>query len=688
MFVMRFYGARRLVALGLAVVLTQLLSIVCGWAPPADWHEYSPAAQQAVAGLVEGIAAAVKLWWAWMALKMFAAAGRRGMRAWIARGLLGLALLRWGVPALRDLAPGCVNLAKSGGDFPRVLATTCHVALVPVALGATPLLGLALLEKLHAQPAWRRWFHDGQGHNAGFSGPEKILSVSRPLFKSPTPRGGHRINAIILGKALAEDVGDNRRLIVHAGSEHLLWLGQPSSGKHICAKPTYCTYLGDMILASNKSEQVDEVLGARVDPARMPRGSAGKAGRHGVNPAGITAVTHPLPNGQAYLLDYGGQSVYPGNKHTLLSEIDINSDHCRLFALAIADGWFPELPNVRTDPWFREAPRNALAAVICHILSVEVDPRKRTLPYCVQRLMGIDPFDRSAGPSSFTALLKAMVCNRHPKVGAFVATTAAQIIGMGERNLGTMRSTLQTNTASILDAQFAKMLTGESDFSYRQLGEGGAPVTVFHCLPRGDASLRAALPLFRAHAELSLQILQTKLNRPSIPTIFVADEARQFLSGISAIARSPMLLRDARVLLWQMYQSWPSVVETLGQGGADELEACAIIEYLSIGDQVTADKLSRRLGKYTRRDKRQGSRSSIEVDVLTPEQVLRQLNLKSNLGIIVGGGMPTMRVERLAFKDLVTREGAHFQGLPLVGQYDDRLSRYRYGEAAHGDHEQ
>ncbi len=270
---------------------------------------------------------------------------------------------------------------------------------------------------------------------------------------------------IILGKALAEDVGDNDCMIVHEGTEHLTSIGQPGSGKHIGAKSTYCTYPGSMIFVSNKSEQVDEILGARVDLSRMPPHTEGKAGRHGVNPGGTTKVIYSQHNGAAFLLDYGSQSVNPGNRHTLLSEVNVDDDHGRLLALAIADGWFPDLPSCSADPWFREAPRNALAATICHSLSTETDPRKRTLPYCIQRLLGIDPLDPASGPKSFPNLLKAMVTNSHPKVGPFVATTAAQIIGLGDRSLGSLRSTLQTNCAAALDAQFAKMLTGVSDFS-------------------------------------------------------------------------------------------------------------------------------------------------------------------------------------------------------------------------------
>jgi type IV secretory pathway TraG/TraD family ATPase VirD4 len=131
-----------------------------------------------------------------------------------------------------------------------------------------------------------------------------------------------------------------------------------------------------------------------------------------------------------------------------------------------------------------------------------------------------------------------------------------------------------------------------------------------------------------------------------------------------------------------MFQSWPSVVNTLGQSGAEELEACSTMQYFAINDQATAERISRRLGHFTAKE-RQGlfgpKQASIR-EVKTPAEVLRELSINSTLSYVMGGGMPPMRLERLAYKALVTREGTRFRGLPLEGQYDEGLSQYTYGD--------
>lgn len=63
---------------------------------------------------------------------------------------------------------------------------------------------------------------------------------------------------------------------------------------------------------------------------------------------------------------------------------------------------------------------------------------------------------------------------------------------------------------------------------------------------------------------------------------------------------------------------------------------------------------------------------------MSPDRIMRELSIRSPMAYMLGPSVEPMRVERLAFKPLVTREGCNFRGLPLDGQYDDGLSRYRY----------
>lgn len=295
--------------------------------------------------------------------------------------------------------------------------------------------------------------------------------------------------------------------------------------------------------------------------------------------------------------------------------------------------------------------------------------------------MGVDKLHGQSGPQVMQHMLLEMARNRHPNVGSFIQTTAAQILELGERAYGTLKSEFQTNCSWTLDPFMERQLVGASDFSYSWLGDDNNAITVFIVPPRGDAALRSALPWLRAHAELSLQILQTKKKRPRTPTLFVADEARQYLQGISSVKSGLTLLRDASVRCWLFFQSWPSAIEVLGKDAAVEMEACSTMQYFAINDIETATRISQRLGMTTIKQRNLSTRK-IErqiAQVIAPDEVLRELSLASSLSYVMGGGVLPMRVRRIAFKTLRTNEGACFEGLDLTGQYDENLSRYSYG---------
>ena len=147
-----------------------------------------------------------------------------------------------------------------------------------------------------------------------------------------------------------------------------------------------------------------------------------------------------------------------------------------------------------------------------------------------------------------------------------------------------------------------------------------------------------------------------------------------------------MLLRDARIRMFQIYQSWLGAVETLGEHGAAEMEACSVMSCFGLdGDYETARRLSDRLGKESF-VRRQGvfsrRRQREDLELMSADRIMKELSIRSPLAYMLGPGMEPLRVERLAFKPLKTREGCRFRGLPMTGQYDEGLSRYRYGDGS------
>lgn len=678
---LRFYAVRRTVALIVGGFLGWFTLQLLG-TPPNHFLEWPDGARRVLTGLVYGTLELGFLAWTYALLRPLLA--RKNWVAWSASLALGLVLM--------TSVDGAIAMAQSLRHLPQiernglvpVAQHWARVAVLPLVVGGLPVAALEVAERLEAEPIVRRLI--GRGHTARWASPYVIARHAEPLPAKP-PKDGFQTDGFVGGKVPAEDSDGSRKIVIDRSPAHWCWIGGPGSGKLICSAQL-AAYVGSLIHASNKPDACDLYFGARIDQRRLAQIDSGfvREKRY-ADTRGITSTTAWVPNGRGCVIDFANQSVFGGGKHTLISDVDINDTFARVMALGIADGFFPEISGSKKDNWFVQAPRNFLAAAILHFLSWHQDQRMHNLPYIVERCMGFDRLTGEAGPQVMKTLLDEMLRNNHPQVGAFVRTTAVQLMELGSKSYGSLKSEFHNNCASLYDPQLRELLIGESDFSYRDIGVDGAPFALFYVLPRGDAALRSAIPIFRAHVELGMQIQQSKLDRPGIPTALVVDEARQFLSGIQCVTKAPMLLRDARVRMWQIYQSWPSVIETLGESGALEMEACSVMSYFGIdGDLDTAKRVSERLGResFRMRDSLFSLRSQrIDTELMTPDRIMRELSIRSPLAYMMGPGMEPLRVERLAFKRLVTREGCRFDGLPMAGQYDENLSRYRYGGGHH-----
>lgn len=676
---LRFYAVRRAVALlagGFAAYAT--LAVVGG--PPEYFDEWPPNARRTLGDLVGGGLAVS--WVAWLYLLLKPLLLGTGRWAIASRVVLGVAVTA-SAPDAYTLFGGVAGSAsvEPGGLAP-VVRNWLRVVGTPFVAGAIPLGLLEMFEWARSTPLFGLLF--GRGHAARWAGPYIIARHTQPLPRRPV-KGGFFTRGFIGGKPLAADSDGAPSMLVDKSPAHWCSIGGPGSGKNICSAPTIATYLGSLIHVSNKPDACDLIFGARVDQRRLEAIDR----RDLCEPTytdtrGITKTTCWVPGGRGVVLDYADQSVYSGGKHTLISDIDVSLPTAIMLALAVASGFFAEIPGGKQERWFVLAPRNFLAAAILHFLSFHTDPRTHNLPYIVERCMGFDRLTGEAGPQVMKGLIDEMLRNNHPVVGAFVRTTAVQIMELGSRSYGTLKSEFHNSCAAVYDPEFRKQLTGRSSFSYYDIGQEGRPFSLMLVLPRGDAGLRSAVPIFRARVELAMQILQTRRDRPTIPTALVVDEARQFLQGVECVTKAPMLLRDARVRMWQIYQSWTGVVETLGERGAAEMEACSVMSYFGLdGDYETARRVSARLGRESfdgRRGVLNGHRQREDVELVSPDRIMRELSIRSPLAYMMGPGMEPLRVERLAFKPLTTREGCRFQGLPMTGQYDEGLSRYRYGD--------
>lgn len=405
----RFYGFQKLAYLLLAVPVVLLAAFVTAGSPPEDWLQWPAGARFAVAKLSIGLFAMAGLGWLMLLLRPVC---RSSTKRRVIAGVVLFLLL--GLPGMWALVGGVVGLTVNGGSHAfAVMAVIVRVAFLPVAIGVTLTKWPDLMAYLKAHPTLRRWTVSGTGRHSSWAGPVAIRRHITRIEDCRTPHG-YFSDGVFVGRTNFEDTFARGEEVFLRGPSHLCTIAQTGGGKHICAASNYSMHRGSMVHITVKPEAADQFLAARIDQDQLPpHPRSASAGAYGVDPRGITKVTRWLPQSQAFLLDAAKQSVFPSNRHTLLSEIDPNSPNARVLALAIADGSFPDDGKTK-DPWFREAPRNYLAAGILHALTFSEDRRRQNLPRIVERAMGIDRIAGENGPKVMEKLLHEMVRSAHP----------------------------------------------------------------------------------------------------------------------------------------------------------------------------------------------------------------------------------------------------------------------------------
>ena len=636
------------------------------------WPEQARASVALMAGGVWGIAVVIWIATLLLPLQGFHKHGRPIY--WI---IMGIVAVISGVPCVLKCLHGAL-LAIRGGPQAAVHigGAVFWAALLPVIIALCVAISPDAWERIRSIPAIRRQFIAGQGHASGFAPTPTISAAVRPIRDSSIPSAGKLSSAIYVGKSMFESSYVGGQDVFIDETSHMVTCAMTGAGKLISSiGPTACMYQGSAVFISPKPELADMFCGRRVDPTIFDSRNL-RFRSHGVDPREITKVRCHIPGSRSFVLDPSQQGVYPSSCHNILSEIDINDDNARPLIFSVATGIKPDEPRVN-DPFWPNATRGWIASGIGDTLTRSPDPSTHNLPYVVDRLMGIDPKTGRADPAVFQETVISMMSNN--ALGGLIQQGASTIMQLGDRAFGSINAEVGNATRWITDPMMRRHLSGPSDFSYTELGNDENPVTVFLIPPR--AAFQEALPFLRVHSELCLQLLVLKRQRPSIPTLFLCDEFRQYGEKIRAIRDGATILRDARVKLWLFTQSWPSLIETLGQDGANELSSCSAVQYFGVNDVPTAERISRELGRYTIREGgRFGgmARQENTYDVVTPAEVMQELRKTSPLQYVFPATSAPMKLTRASFKPIVTSEGARFPVLPLDGHHDD-LSRFTVG---------
>lgn len=483
---------------------------------------------------------------------------------------------------------------------------------------------------------------------------------------------GHLYDVPLLGQTLPEH-GLGRRA-VHLHSNHYLTLGSTGSGKLLTsAAHQLLGWPYDLIAITQKEDLCNLALGRRCDPNLFANVSlVRKWGRRlGVDASGISKTKFHLTGGRCMNVDLGGATAYPYTRYTFLSDVRIHEPGAMARLMAIARALVPEQKkNASGDPFWQLAPQGAIAAVSAHVLTTESDPRKQTLPYATQRLLGVDPATRRSSPKNQVRLFKEMMLN--PRLGGYIAAQGAELYNLGEKTLGPLTNTIGTRLRWMLsDPRICDILTGPSDFSMDDFGRGATPLSCFVTPSRGDRSTEAFLQMF---LELAVLMFQQRQFVPARPILLIADEVPSWgEEQVDTLRKAMNILRDRKIVCWLYGQSYSQFVDLVGEHGAAEMLSATTLQAFGVRDKITSEMLRDRVGRTT---VRRGGAMREEVFLADTDAIYDELAAGSALQYVIPYSGRPLRLYRPGFVTAKTKEGLSVRGLGYAGHYDDGLLPY------------
>lgn len=513
------------------------------------------------------------------------------------------------------------------------------------------------IQELKEHRKYRQLFKEGRGGSAQWA--------SEPTFKRLEAPITLHSKKIILGRSTFEDE-PNTRVIGIEDDAHMVSVGITGSGKSTTVLlPNLATYGGSAIVFDPKGELAEMTYRCRSSASWLDISSTyGNTTRH-------------HEQSRCYVLDpFGETKTLPRSSYNILSEININSDRVREMLSAISDGCVTTEKGENIH--FEEMAKYFIEGIIAHVLS-KYPQEHHNLPFVFDLIHGIDRDLNYADPTRFNELLYVMMKN--PAAGGLPQQVAAKILDMGEREKGSVLTTVSRSIKWMGDPAMRKHLVN-SDLRFRELnmldiiqGESYTKSTVYIVLPEG--LIKEQMRWLRTLISLSLVLVKNAPARSEIPTLFILDEFPKLGGKIDVVTEGFGILRGYGIKLWAFVQN----IEQLKADYSDKwssMLANSTVQVFGVNSIETAEWVSETLGStvHTKTEGGNGRQYSTHEAVyplLTPNEVMTKLGKSENYQYIKPvEGFP-LRLERCAYKPLDIGKHGFYELEPnaLKGCFED-----------------
>ena len=472
------------------------------------------------------------------------------------------------------------------------------------------------------------------GRSVGFG------EAARALWQNPQTLAEHPFwsydpQKVFLGHVGNSPVGiaDNRHLLTIAGSR----AGKGTSS----ILPNLLLYPGSVLVLDPKGEN------ATASVARRGNGD-------GVSAGGLEQNVYVLdPFGVADVDDAYRAGFNP------IAALDPNSDDFIDECDAIADALVVSEQGKENDHW------NAAARIVLRgfIAWVAVAPgiQNRDLME-VRRLLflalGID------GAGDFDFQLAKMTAGGpngpEAKLGFGVPYEAASsLIGMSDRELSGILSTVRKNIAFLASPPMARIFDGGTRSPDLLRWKHGGQ-SIYLCLPA--ARLHQHFRLFRLFINCLLGAIEKDRAVPSTPALMILDEMH-VLGKMEALEKAAGLVAGFGVRIWSIWQDLTQLKSIYGERWETFLGNASVFQTFGLNDLSSLKYVSDRLGQSSVMQISQGEigtdqaaggfsgqSTSIQTSpLLTPEEIAYFFSRQSGNQLIIYPGADPIFLQRLPY---------------------------------------
>jgi type IV secretion system protein VirD4 len=487
-------------------------------------------------------------------------------------------------------------------------------------------------------------FHDlprGIPHSVAEAG-----EAPRALWRAPetlagNPNWQHEAGKILLGSLDQNVVGvaDNRHLLTVAGSR---------AGKGTSAIiPNLLTYTGSVLVLDPKGEN------ASITAERRGKG-------RGVINGGLEQ--------DVYVLDpFSVADVHNDMRAGFDPFANLSPDSPDFIddCDSIADALIVTQPDNKNDHWNSSA-RLVLRGFIAWVAAAPEIENRNILEVNRLLFLALEGDDEN----SLAFVLAEMQLSSHVAHG--IPTQAANtLVSMGERERGSVLSTIRQNLAFLSSPPMAHCLSGKlRSPDIRQWKFGGQ--SIYLCLPAGR--LHRHFRFFRLFINQLLSAVEIERDVPVTPALMVLDEMH-VLGHMEALETAAGLFAGFGVRIWSIWQDLAQLKHLYKTRWETFIGNASVLQFFGLNDMTTLEWVSRRLGKSSvlkisqneqaMETAAQGfsaqSRSIQETPLLSPDEIAYFFSRESNNQLIIFPGSDPIFLKRLPYYE------PYFQGF-----YNDR----------------